>query len=406
MLTSAFNKYINSYRGLSREVWTLSLVMLINRSGSMVLAFLAVYMVSQLDFRMSAASIVIACFGAGSIAGGLLGGWLTDRVGHYKVQVYSFFFSGLMYMLLVCLTSLPALCIGVFFTSLIADTFRPANMAAVAAYSHPENRARSYALLRLAINLGYAIGPAAGGFLAHNYGYTWLFIIDGSTCIVAGFVMILLMRKVADHISNATTDSDFVESNDTVQPTRNPWRDRQYMLFILAILLTATPFMQILTALPVYFKQVFTMNEAKIGMWFMMNCLIVTFVEMPLVHRLEKYPHPKRIMAFGAALIGLSFIVFTFSPWPGMAYVCLVLITFGEIFNMPFAVTYVNNFANDSNRGRYMSVYSITYSFSHILAALVGLNVAEFLGFEKLWYILFGICILAVIGYFRAGGKQ
>ena len=83
----------------------------------------------------------------------------------------------------------------IFILSSLGEAFRPANSAAIAAYSNPSNRTRSYSLNRLAINLGWGIGPAVGGILA-NKSFMLLFWADGLTCILASLVLYLVFSKV------------------------------------------------------------------------------------------------------------------------------------------------------------------------------------------------------------------
>jgi predicted MFS family arabinose efflux permease len=87
MFTSFIQLYTQAYKGLSRNSWYLSAVMLINRSGTMVVAFMSVYCIHQLHFTLEQAGIVMMLFGVGSIAGGYIGGVLTDRIGFYDLQV-------------------------------------------------------------------------------------------------------------------------------------------------------------------------------------------------------------------------------------------------------------------------------------------------------------------------------
>ncbi|MCY7350383.1 MAG: hypothetical protein LH606_06920 [Cytophagaceae bacterium] len=66
--------YRNAYGGLSRSVWLLSGAMLINRSGSMVVPFLSVYLTQSLHFSIGQAGLVMGCFGAGAMLGVFVGG--------------------------------------------------------------------------------------------------------------------------------------------------------------------------------------------------------------------------------------------------------------------------------------------------------------------------------------------
>ena len=58
-----FNNYINTFKGLSREVWWLSLITLINRAGTMVIPFLSLYLNKSLGFSMPEVGIVMSFWG-------------------------------------------------------------------------------------------------------------------------------------------------------------------------------------------------------------------------------------------------------------------------------------------------------------------------------------------------------
>lgn len=147
--------YFKVYEGLSRPAWMLALVMLVNRSGAMVVPFLGVYLVKQLGFSLENAGIILSCFGIGSVAGSSLGGWLTDKFGHFKVQLFSLIGVIPLFLLLPNLTTMPSLATGILTLSLISDIFRPANSVSLAYYSKPDNLVRSFTLNRMALNLGF-----------------------------------------------------------------------------------------------------------------------------------------------------------------------------------------------------------------------------------------------------------
>src|SRR5689334_10862680 len=99
MLQASVQLYKNAYGGLSRSIWWLSLVMFINRSGTMVIPFLTVYLTSK-GYTLEQAGLVMATFGIGSILGGFIGGKLTDRFGFYYIQVISLFLNGVLFIVL------------------------------------------------------------------------------------------------------------------------------------------------------------------------------------------------------------------------------------------------------------------------------------------------------------------
>src|SRR5215213_5421526 len=105
--------YKSAYRGLSRETWFLSLVILINRSGTMVIPFMTVYATQKLGFSIANAGFLMSFFGLGSIIGAFIGGKITDAIGYQKVQLFSLFSGGIMFIIVGYLTTYASLCTGI-----------------------------------------------------------------------------------------------------------------------------------------------------------------------------------------------------------------------------------------------------------------------------------------------------
>ena len=188
MLQASIQLYRNAYSGIPKPVWWLGLVMFVNRSGTMVIPFLTVYLTAKKGFTLTDAGYIMAAFGTGSILGSYLGGRLADKFGSFYVQFFSLFLNGVMFIVLGQMQTMIQFAACIFLLSSLGEAFRPANSVAIVAYSNESNRIRSYALNRLAINLGWSIGPALGGVLA-KINYALLFWVDGLTCIVASFLL-------------------------------------------------------------------------------------------------------------------------------------------------------------------------------------------------------------------------
>ncbi len=188
-MASLFQLYKRSFSNLSRNIWILSLVMFINRSGNMVLLFSSLYMTRELGFSIADAGLVMSCYGVGSVLGSYFGGWLSDRYRPFDVMVFSLLISGSVLFFLLFAKSFISLAIVIFLYAFTADVFRPANSKSIASFSGPENRTRSVSLVRLAVNLGFTVGPAVGGFIALYLGYKWLFIIDALTTYGAAIIL-------------------------------------------------------------------------------------------------------------------------------------------------------------------------------------------------------------------------
>ncbi|MCB9274038.1 MAG: MFS transporter [Lewinellaceae bacterium] len=399
MASRLLTHYLNSFRGFSREVWLLSTVMLINRSGTMVIPFMTVYLTQVEGYSLGQAGWVMSAFGGGSVLGAYLGGRLTDRIGFYQVQFLSLLLSGLAFIGLGYTQNIWAFGAMVFVLSTIADAFRPANFAALATYSRPENRTRAMGLLRLAINLGWAIGPAVGGLLAASVGYKALFWADGLTCIGAAlfFRLALPVREPANPAAESTAEGP-------VPAPVSAYRDGKYLAFLLLVLLNGIAFMQLFSTLPVFFKQDILLNEGQIGRLMAINGLVIALVEMPLIYLVEHRFGKWSIVSIGTLLIGASYLLFNiFGAVWGVAFSCMMLMTVGEMLSLPFIATMALDFTDDRNRGQYMALFTMTYSVAHILAPNLGLQVAEHFGFSMLWYLLMGFCVLVWFGFRRIG---
>jgi MFS family permease len=143
MFTTTINLYKNAYSGLTRRIWLLAVVMLINRCGTMVLAFMTLYC-NHRGYTETQGGFAVAVYGIGSLVGAFIGGRISDTFGFYKVQLVALFGGGIMFIILGQMDSYVTICICIFFTSMINESFRPANSTAIAFYSTPENRTQSF----------------------------------------------------------------------------------------------------------------------------------------------------------------------------------------------------------------------------------------------------------------------
>ncbi len=394
-MPSLIELYKNSYRGLSKETWYLSLVILINRSGTMVVPFMTMYATQKLGFSIGQAGLIMSFFGVGSIIGAYIGGKVTDAIGFHKVQVFALFGGGVMFITVGFLTSFASLCIGVLILSMVNESFRPANSAAVAVYSAPENRTRSYSLNRLAINLGWAFGGSIGGFLAGR-NYNALFWVDGLTNISAAVLLIIVLRK------HKKAEGQSIEEPKREASVMSAYKDKQYMTFIALTVLFAFCFFQMFTLLPVFYKTQLQISEDEIGILMAINGLIIAFIEMVLVYNLERRSKPLNNISYGVWLVAISYVIFNlFGGKFILALASILIITVGEMLSMPFMNTYWISRTSDNNRGQYAALYTMAWGTSQIAAPSIGGWIAGTYNFNLLFWILFTVSVIAGFGYRR-----
>ncbi|GAB1857293.1 MFS transporter [Flavobacteriaceae bacterium MHTCC 0001] len=390
-MKTLLNNYLNTFKGLSKEVWWLALITLINRSGAMVIPFLSIYLNESLNFSESNIGTILSCFGLGAVVGSWLGGKLTDRIGYYKVMVRSLVSTGLLFIALQFLNSFYSVCLGVFLVTVVADMFRPAMFVALSAYSKPKNKTRSVTLIRLAINLGFSAGPAVGGLIVTFWDYNGLFWVDGITCILATLLMVMVLNpkkaKVQDDVK--------------VENPESAYKDKVFLMFLFAMFLFGVVFLQLISTIPLYYRNGHMLTEFQIGFLLGANGFIIFLLEMPLISWLENTKLSKvTLIVLGTFLTMLSFLVFNTTGWSGILIVSMILISLGEMIVFPFSNAFAYDRASKGNQGEYMALYSIAFSLSHLFGHKGGMEMVSRLGYDNTWYIITGIgCICVFLLY-------
>ena len=391
MLQASVQLYKNAYSGIPRPVWWLGLVMFVNRCGTMVIPFMTVYLTTARGFSLEQAGYVMAAFGTGSILGSYVGGRLTDKLGSYYIQFFSLLLNGVLFIVLGQMQTLPQFAACIFVLSSLGEAFRPANSVAIANYSNDSNRIRCYSLNRLAINLGWSIGPAVGGILASiNYGL--LFWADGLTCIAASMLLLLFLRPGTNKKKAAVKKATKKESS--------AYRDGPFMRGMAFLFLIALAFFQLFSVVPAYYKTEMRLNEATIGWILAMNGLLIAAIEMILVYKLEGRKASLTYIMTGAAMIAVSFLFYETGKTATVAVASMIVVTFGEMFLFPF----MNNFwvkrSAEANRGQYASVYMMAWAGASVLAPTLATQIAARAGFGTLWIVDFLFCAMAATGFY------
>lgn len=389
MLQQTFYAYKNSFRGLSNEIWWLALITFINRAGTMVVPFLTLYLTDYLHFSLGQVGWIMSFFGLGSFVGSYLGGKLTDAVGFYKVMFYSLLISGIMLIGLQFITTFWGFAIAVFLTLMIADMFRPAVYVAVKAYSKPENQTRTLTLVRLAVNLGFTLGPFLGGLIIAFISYKGLFWIDGLTCIMA----ILLFKKVLKN-KNLSKNTKVVEEETL---TTSIYKDKAFIVFLSIVFIMGLIFFQLFTTLPIFYKKMHALTEPQIGLLMALNGLIIFIFEMPLMHRLEKSSFDRlRLIMIGLFFFSLSFFLIITTQWVGILIISIISISVGEMLGFPFSNSFAISRAPKGKEGKFMALYTMMFSLAHIFSAKFGMFMIDLIGFNGNWLVMGLLGLLAV----------
>ncbi|MCB1042758.1 MAG: MFS transporter [Acidobacteria bacterium] len=386
MIRALLWAYREAYSGLPRAVWVLAITLFINRAGNMVLPFVALYLTSAMHASPSQVTLALSAHGVGAMLGANLGGRLCRVFNYHLIQVGSLLLSGLGLLALLRVTTPEGVALSFLWISTMSEAFRPANGAAVTSACSAQDRARAMALVRMAVNLGMTVAPAIGGLLV-GIDYSWIFWVDGGTCLLAAlFLMATPYHKQAGGRPSSSQST-----------SHSPWKDKKMWLLIGLSYPTMLIFFQLLTTWPLYLTQERGFSEFQFGLFMALSTLLIVVFEMLLAHKLATARHWK-VIAVGALLVGLGLGVM---PLAGSGFTLALTVfvwTFGEMLFVPFLSSEVANLSDDDNRGAYMGLYTFSFATAWVVAPIIGMAIYSHWGGQILW----PMCGLTAIFQFLA----
>lgn len=375
--------------GLPRAFWTLWTGTLVNRVGTMVQPFIGVYLTRERGMSYTAAGVVMAVFGIGSLLSQILSGWLTDRFGRRITLSGGMVATSVTMVALGYWTSLPAIAATMFVLGVTMDVYRPASNALVADLISPEDRPRAYGLLFWAMNLGFAVAMAGGGWLAQA-GYGWMFAINAVSSLAFG----LLVWRAVPETRPAPGGRRERTGFGVVLG------DRLMVAFSLVSLLSTMAYSQAFTTMPLAMTHA-GFSTTDYGMLMALNGVLIVLFQ-PLTGGWFGRRDHTTVLAAGSAIIGAGFALTALVSDLAGYTVAVVLWTLGEIVTAGIAGTIVAALAPPHLRGRYSGLYGFAWSGGAMIAPLLGTRLLE-TGSTVLWSAIGAIELLAAAGALAIG---
>ncbi|MCM3875922.1 MAG: MFS transporter [Thermoanaerobaculia bacterium] len=362
-----------------------------NRSGTMFLPFLILYLTKDMGVTPSAAGGVLALFGFGALAASPLAGRLADRFGPVRMMRGSLVLSGLLLLVVPLARTLPAIAVLTLLLAVAGEAFRPASLSVISHLATPEQRKAAFALQRLAINLGMSVGPALGGFLA---AVSWpaLFLVDGATSLLAAVTLVLLFPKDVSFPSARPTGGSGLR--------REGLRDGALVFFLLALIPVAIVFFQHESSMAVYIVRDLGMAVWTFGLLHTVNTLLIVLLEVPLNLATAHWPH-RRTLALGAVLVAAGFGALAFARSLPAVVLTIVVWTFGEMVLLPAMSSWVADAAPPESRGAYMGLYTMAFNLALVVGSPFGTALLEHGGGRVLWLTMLALGLLSAALFTR-----
>lgn len=370
-------------RRLPRAVWILCLGTFLNKFGSFVIPFLALYMTAR-GFALSDAGWAISSYGFGHLLASLLGGYMADRWGRRPTIVFSMFSAAVCMCLLARAESLASIILLAGLTGLASELYRPASSGLLADLVPEEDRVVAFSLYRWAINAGWAFGPATAGFLSTR-SFDWLFWGDALSSAAFGVVALVALPR---GVKAPAAEAGWVHAMKRIR------RDGRFLQVLACSFLLGLVFLQMSSTFGVHLKML-GFTPGSYGLLISLNGLLIVIFELPLVN-FTRFKRPRHMMSLGYLLIGCGFAGIALASTTAHLIAVVVTFTVGEMIALPVASAYVARLSPADCRGRYAGANGLVWAVALMIGPPLGMAALS-VG-PRLFWVSCGFLGLAAAG--------
>jgi MFS family permease len=334
--------------------------------GALLFPFFTLYITRKFGVGMTTVGVIFGLFATAGVAGSMVGGALTDRLGRKAMLIFGLVTSALSSLLMGAVDSIQLFFVLAVFVGLLADSAGPAQQAMVADLLPEEKRAQGFGIIRVAFNLAVTIGPMVGGLLAAR-SYMLLFVCDAVSSLITAGVVYLAIQETRPEAGQAAAGETITQ---TFGGYRRALQDTAFLWFLGASMLMTLVYVQMNTTLGVYLRDSHGIAEQGFGYILSLNAGMVVLFQFPITRHITRY-RPLVMMALGTLLYAVGFAMYGFVELYLLFLGAMAVITLGEMLVAPVGQAIVTHFAPEDMRGRYMAVYGFSWVFPFAVGPLL-----------------------------------
>jgi len=386
----------NAFYRFESEVWIISIIEFFRAIGwSVCIPFLSLYLYQDRGLSMTLVGVILLAGGLCSAVSQVFGGALSDRFGRrpilFMTALVSVFLNAGLAILIGISAPVWAIAIVYIAGRSMLMTTRSVILAMVADFTSKERLTEAYGIVRIGANIGWAAGPAIGGYLATFLPYAWLFGIPTLTC---GIVSLLVFFFIHESSSGVSRKVDF----------RNmlPTADAQpFLVFVVLSLLVFIVAGQLTGTLAIFAVDRVGFSTTQYGLLLTLNGLIVILFQYPMtlaLRRIAKF----RALIIGSLLYGIGYLSLGWITQFGWALGAMAIITTGEIISAPVQLSVIGELSPQDQRGRYMGIFGVSETIGMSIGPLLGGILLDAFPFDLrlVWAPIASIAFVATMGYY------
>lgn len=387
-----FSQFRTAWNEYPRQFWLLFIGSILSTMGaSMIWPFQIIYVSETLGMPIAVVSILPTISSLSGLVSSFIAGPVIDRLGRKWVMITGLLMNALGFLLLSHAHTFLQFALLMGMNGAFNPIFRVGADAMMADLIPARNRVDAYSLQRLGYNLGVALGPTIGGILA-TISYAFAFY-----CACAGLTMFgLLMLFFGKETLQRNIHQSLNNQKEAFGGYGKVLTDKPFLSFALNFALVQVSSSLIWVLMAVYAKQNYGIRENIYGLIPTTNAIMVVLFQLPITKLTKRY-NPLLMMAIGAFFYasgtGLVALATGFLGF----WISMVIITIGELILVPTSSTYVANLAPPEMRGRYMSIYQLTWGAATGVGPLFGGQLNDRIGPRSTWIgggIIGGVSVL------------
>jgi len=391
-----FENIILNLRRFDRRLWILGIGWIASATGfSISIPFIALYFHSELGMSLSEIGLFFGVSAIIRASSQAMAGELSDRLGRYPLMVFAQLVRSIIFLVMAYYVHKGHgfIVVGslLILNTMFGALFQPAAQAMVADLVEAKDRTNGYAIVRVAGNFGWAIGPFIGGLVAAK-SYSFLFIISGCMTFVSSMIIARFLKGVRQQERDVQPFS--------FRSLLNYRENRLIFQFAAYLLLLYIVIAQLIMPLSLYTVDIVGISKPQLGLLFAINGLMVTIFQLPTTHLMRKFKLTSQLI-LGAIVFGCGYflvgVVATFVFFIG----AMIIITIAENITSPPALALTANLAPAGKTGRYMGFYGFAVTFGWSLGPLVGSSLLEWVdpNYLYMWGIIAVLSFISAIGF-------